>query len=207
MLATHRGLDLGAFELARFLARRLAAPLHASTVTRLLVDLNRSPHNPRGMFSELVADLPDEKRQAILRVHYHPYRRAVEAALRRAGTLARPARHLSVHSFTPVWRGERRRVDVGLLFDPSRPLERGFAHDWQDRLQHALPELRIRRNNPYRGTADGFTVHLRRSLGARYVGIEIEVNQAIAAGPAGPRRALHRAVAETFGAAVAAAKG
>jgi hypothetical protein len=38
----------------------------------------------------------------------------------------------------------------------------------------------VRRNYPYRGTADGFTTYLRRQFSARkYLGIELEVNQSL----------------------------
>ena len=42
LLDSHLGYDLGALNLARALAKAFAAPLVASTVSRLLVDLNRS---------------------------------------------------------------------------------------------------------------------------------------------------------------------
>ena len=56
-LATHRGYDIGILPFARVLARELAAPLHAATVTRLLVDLNRSQRSP-SLFSPLTRTLP-----------------------------------------------------------------------------------------------------------------------------------------------------
>ena len=47
LLDTHRGFDPGALIMARELATAFAAPLVASTVSRLLVDLNRSIGHPR----------------------------------------------------------------------------------------------------------------------------------------------------------------
>ena len=45
-------------------------------------------------------------------------------------------------------------------------------------MQRALPEMALRRNYPYRGTADGHTTGLRRRFGkSDYAGIEIEINQ------------------------------
>jgi len=41
-LKTHRGYDLGVLVMAREMSESFEAPLVASTVTRLLVDLNRS---------------------------------------------------------------------------------------------------------------------------------------------------------------------
>ena len=43
LLASHHGYDPGALAMARSLARALRALLLASTVSRLLVELNRSP--------------------------------------------------------------------------------------------------------------------------------------------------------------------
>src|SRR5690606_16514971 len=47
LLPTHRGWDPGALPFAEALARALDAPLVAGKVSRLVIDLNRSPHNPR----------------------------------------------------------------------------------------------------------------------------------------------------------------
>lgn len=183
MLSSHRGWDPGALELARLLARRLRAPLISATVTRLLVDLNRSADNPT-LFSHITAPLPDNEKERILAAHYRPYRgkveRAVQGAIRRGGA----ALHLSVHTFTPVFRGQRRAVDVGLLFDPARDAESAFC----DRLLHEIVvtdddglrrrPLAVRPNEPYRGTDDGLTTALRTNLPSdRYLGIELEVSQ------------------------------
>lgn len=86
--------------------------------------------------------------------------------------------HLSVHSFTPVFDGVPRTADVGLLYDPRREGERRLCLAWQASLSTAAPELRVRRNYPYRGVADGLVTHLRRTLRSeRYIGVELEVNQ------------------------------
>jgi predicted N-formylglutamate amidohydrolase len=86
-------------------------------------------------------------------------------------------------------------MDVGLLYDPARARERATAIAWQHELRERHPELRIRRNAPYRGTADGLTTALRRERSVRrYAGIEIELNQRIVATRAG-QRALAAALA------------
>jgi predicted N-formylglutamate amidohydrolase len=74
--------------------------------------------------------------------------------------------------------GVRRRPDLALLYDPARPLERALAVAWVRVLERALPARAVGRNDPYRGSADGLTTALRKEHpGARYLGIEIEVNQ------------------------------
>ncbi len=176
LLETHRGYDIGILSLARLLAEGLGAPLEAAEVTRLLVDLNRSRHSP-ALFSFLTKPLPAEARERLLERHYHPYRQRVE---QRAADLARAGGclHVSVHSFTPELNGKLRNADLGLLYDPRRPLERDFCLAWQARLAERVPDCRVRRNYPYRGASDAVVTYLRRRLPAeRYLGIELEVNQ------------------------------
>ncbi|NUQ66128.1 MAG: N-formylglutamate amidohydrolase [Pirellulales bacterium] len=198
VLASHRGYDLGALELARRFARGLDCVLVASTTTRLLVDLNRSLGHPK-LFSEYAAALDRASREQVLAKHYHPHRARVEAIIREAISQGRTVLHLAVHSFTPVLDGEVRRADIGLLYDPSRSLETGLCRRWQQSLQEGRPELRVRRNYPYLGTADGMATHFRREFGpGHYAGIELEVNQSW---PDGDRRrwlALQRVLVETL---------
>jgi predicted N-formylglutamate amidohydrolase len=196
VLASHRGYDIGALELARYLGRRLGVPLHAAPATRLLIDPNRSLGHPR-LFSDRSRRLPIHEREALRDQLYHPHRSAVEHAV--ATLVAGGARvlHLGVHSFTPRLGGETRRADVGLLYDPGRALEQEIAGVLAGRLTEG--PLRIRRNYPYRGTADGFTTYLRtRFRPSRYAGLELEVNQRLAVGPAGPRRRLQRFLASSL---------
>lgn len=176
-LATHRGWDPGALLLARAIARKLRAPLRAATVTRLLVDLNRSPHHPR-VFSEWTRALPRVERAGLLARYHAPHRDAVEGDVAEFVRRGRRVLHLGVHSFTPVLDGVVRRADLGLLYDPRRPLEHSLCAAWADELMRALPHLAVRRNQPYRGVSDGLTTWLRQRFPAdAYLGIEIEVNQ------------------------------
>jgi predicted N-formylglutamate amidohydrolase len=135
LLGGHRAFDAGAALLARDLARALHAPLFLGTATRLLVDLNRAPTNPR-RFSSFTRALASEDRSRIMMQHYWPYRLGVEEVAR---TMPRPVLHLAVHSFTPVFGGRRRPVDVGLLYDPARRRERHLATTWQRALRAGDP--------------------------------------------------------------------
>jgi predicted N-formylglutamate amidohydrolase len=95
--------------------------------------------------------------------------------------------HISSHSFTPVLNGAVRRADVGLLYHPGRRGEAALCARWKTALSLLDPALRVRRNYPYAGKADGLTSHLRKRFPpSAYVGIELEVNQRIV-GAAGPR--------------------
>lgn len=177
MLASHRGHDAGALVFARRLSRALSCPLEFSTTTRLLVDLNRSVGHRR-LFSDTTRVLPREERALILERHYHPYRDRVENLVREAIADGDSVVHVSSHSFTPVWNGQERKADIGLLHDPKRPLEAAKCASWRLRLQERDSTLNIRRNDPYRGDSDGLTTYLRtRFAPDRYQGIELEVNQ------------------------------
>jgi predicted N-formylglutamate amidohydrolase len=193
-LAGHRGWDPGALQLAHDLARALRAVLVASTVSRLLVELNRSPGH-RHTLSAVTRSLPPHDRQQLLDRYYWPYRNRVEAlvgaGIERAGRVV----HVSSHSFTPRLQRRVRRADIGLLYDPSRRDERELCLRWQQALRDADPSLVVRRNYPYRGTADGLTTHLRRIFPEGcYCGIELEVNQRHPLGPPRCWAALRRTV-------------
>ena len=177
LLATHRGYDPGALVLARRLAGAIGAPLFYATVSRLVIDLNRSLGHPR-LYSEATRPASPAVRREILERHYLPYRRRVEGAAAEAIAEGEKVIHLSAHSFTPELDGEVRDADIGLLYDPARPGEAELARRWQAALKDAAPELRVRRNYPYTGKSDGFTAYLRRRFPAEaYVGIELEINQ------------------------------
>lgn len=191
LLDTHRGYDPGALGMARALAKSFAAPLVTSSVSRLLVDLNRSVGHPH-IFSTMTRHTPLTLRKKIIEQHYQPYRQQVEQLVRQSVALGRCVVHISSHSFTPVMDGVQRQADVGLLYDPGREGEVKLCARWKTLLQAAAPELRVRRNYPYLGKGDGLTAYLRQHFASdAYIGIELEVNQAIVfAG--GPRLAALR---------------
>ncbi len=177
VLDSHRGLDYGALEVARAFGRRLKVRPYTATTTRLVVDLNRSPHH-RNVFSEYTRPLTREQRAAVMAAHYWPYRNAVEGAVDAAVARGRAVLHVASHSFTPVLRGEVRNCDIGFLYDPRRRAEVRFIDAWHAAVRAAAPELELRHNYPYRGTSDALVTHLRRKHGdTRYAGVELEVNQ------------------------------
>ncbi len=198
-LASHRGWDPGALQLARSLARASGAPLVACTTSRLVVDLNRSLHHPQ-LFSEWTRALPAVERDALIERWWRPYRDRVAALVEQGAAPGEPVLHLSVHSFTARWRSRAREVDVGLLYDPARARERAFASAYCAALGAREPELRLRRNQPYRGTADGLTTAFReRFPGSRYLGVELELSQRFPLGAASRWRRLRRSLVEALG--------
>lgn len=180
VLQTHEGHDIGALAVARALGRRFGVRVSAAAVSRLVVDANRSAANP-AVFSRFVRSLPDARRQELL-VRYHaPHRDEVGARCAAAIRRGSPVVHVSVHSFTPQLGDRVRNCDIGILYDPQRQRERGLCRRWQVALAELAPQLRVRRNHPYRGTSDGLTRSLRRHFAATmYAGVELEVNQDLA---------------------------
>lgn len=190
LLESHRGYDPGALVMARNMARQLNAPLIYSTVSRLLVDFNRSQGHPR-LHAECIRRLPDESRRRILEQYYLPFRAKAEVAIVHAVAHGKRVIHLSCHSFTPVLDDVVRTADVGLLYDPARAGEVALCQEWLVCFKAQEPSLRVRRNYPYSGKSDGFTAYLRRHFPAdSYLGIELEINQSIvlAGGDAWRRR-------------------
>lgn len=182
ILDSHRGYDPGALDLARRLAAALSAPLEAALVTRLLVDHNRSLHNRQALFSVFSRGLPAADRGRLLRDYYHPYRNRVASRIDDLLGGGHTVVHVAVHTFTPQLHGTVRNADLGLLYDPARQREAAFCRRWQKLLKEVVPPLRVRRNYPYRGNSDALVTWLRRRLPARrYLGLELEVNQGLAA--------------------------
>lgn len=177
LLDSHRGFDQGALEVARAFGRRLGVRPFVATITRLVVDLNRSPHH-RNVLSEYTRRLSRAERAATLAAHYWPYRNAVETFVAEASAAGRNVVHVSSHSFTPELHGEPRNCDIGFLYDPARASEVSFVEAWREAIRVAAPELKLRRNYPYRGTSDALVTYLRRRHADRcYAGMELEVNQ------------------------------
>jgi predicted N-formylglutamate amidohydrolase len=179
LLDTHRGYDFGALVMARGLARAFRAPLVTSTISRLLIDLNRSIGHPR-VFSAATRGAPASLRAKIAEQHYWPYRLQVERLVRQSVSRRRRVIHISSHSFTPELDGKVRSADVGLLYHPGRRGEAELCASWKSSLAELAPQLRVRRNYPYAGKGDGLTSYLRQRFApGAYVGIELEINQSI----------------------------
>jgi predicted N-formylglutamate amidohydrolase len=175
ILRSHRGWDPGAVEVASLLSNTLSAPFFICETTRLLVEPNRSL-NSGSLFSEYSLGLTDSEKDHLLQNYYHPHRTTVEQLIR--NSTDHQVLHLSIHTFTPVWDGLERKVDLGLLFDPQRKNETKFCEEYRTKLSKSLPAINIEFNEPYKGIDDGFTTYLRTQFGDdQYLGIEIEINQ------------------------------
>lgn len=179
LLESHEGHDAGALVMGKEFAKALEAPYVSATVSRLLVDLNRSLGQP-DLHAGFIAVLPDDVRAHIVDRYYRPYRDRAEDWIMASICAEHRVVHISSHSFTPVLKGQERNADLGLLFDPRRKGEAQLCKAWQAALKRKAPELRVRLNYPYKGASDGFATYLRQHFdGDHYLGIEVELNQAL----------------------------
>ena len=179
------------------------APLVTSTISRLVVDLNRSLSNPR-VFSPTTRGAPADLRARIVEQHCRPYRAEVEHLVGQSVSRGRRVIHISSHSFVPTLDGKVRRADVGLLYHPGRQGEIVLCARWKASLADLAPTLRVRRNYPYAGKGDGLTSHLRLCFPPNaYVGIELEINQNIVLGAARRWAALRAVLIDSLHAACA----
>jgi predicted N-formylglutamate amidohydrolase len=176
-LVDHVAWDIGAAALARELAAAFAAPLVESGCSRLVIDCNRDLRDhdlivaeTHGVIVPGNSDLDAAERAHRIARYHRPYHDAVDEVLG-----GRPERTIlvSVHSFTPELRGQRRALEIGVLYDDHVPLAGTLA----DAI--AATGLVVRHNEPYSGL-DGLIysarVHGVRH-GIRYV--ELEVNNGL----------------------------
>lgn len=135
LLDQHWGHDLGAASFTRTLAKHTRSPAVLARFSRLLCDANRQPDDPSCFVREIEGrplrlnqDLSLEDRRARLVGLHEPYHDAIDQMISQRVERGPGPVLLSVHSFTPVWAGQLRRMDVGLLFfEPQRPLAEAVA--------------------------------------------------------------------------------
>lgn len=176
VLDTHRGIDIGAGPLAENLADSLKLPLYVNVVSRLLIDSNRSKFNPE-LYSEFSKTLDPVVKKFLMKKYYTAYRQQVYEWIKEKARKTDSVVHLSIHTFTPVLKGEVRSADIGILYDEKREPEAKIARQLVSELGIFASHFVTKHNYPYLGTADGFTTYLRKDFRAQnYSGIEIEVN-------------------------------
>ncbi|WP_205520444.1 N-formylglutamate amidohydrolase [Tropicibacter sp. Alg240-R139] len=183
---SHAAWDIGALELSVELMRALDAPLVHSRVSRLAYDCNRPPSAPDAIPPKSERfdvpgnnDLSNAQRTARVIEVYEPFRDLLSQTL---DTRPAPPVLITIHSFTPIYRGERRTVELGIL------------HDTDDRAAQLLLKaaqssgLNTALNEPYSAT-DGVTHTLREhGLKRGLPNVMIEVRNDLIDTPAGVNR-------------------
>jgi predicted N-formylglutamate amidohydrolase len=175
--------DIGAAALAQRVAAAFAAPLVESACSRLVIDCNRDLRDhdlivadTHGVVVPGNRDLDATERAHRIDRYHRPYHEAIDEVL--AGR-PDPTMLVSVHSFTPELRGQRRALEVGVLYDDHVPLV--------TRLADAISTtgLLVRHNEPYSGM-DGL-IYSARVHGMRHClrYVELEVNNGLLRDDAG----------------------
>lgn len=177
LLNSHRGYDIGILDVFKKFTNEFDAESFYSDNSRLLIELNRSPHH-KNLFSEITKPLNKDIKQYIVDKYYKPFRTEVESKIEKFIKKKINVFHISFHSFTPELNGKVRNADIGLLYDPKSEQEKEFCIKWKKEIAKINSELMVRFNYPYLGIADGFTSFLRKKFGYKfYGGIELEINQ------------------------------
>jgi predicted N-formylglutamate amidohydrolase len=180
LLSTHIAYDIGAAAATRALACAYGAPALLGVWSRLLIDLNRGADDPTivmklsdgsiipgnvfgNFWSSAQADAEEVARR--VETFHAPYHTAITAALDRMGPQAVV---ISVHSFTPAWKGRARPWEIGVLYDRDMRLSAPLMA----RLHEA--GFTVGDNEPYTGALEGDTLYQHGTLrGLPHVLIEI----------------------------------
>lgn len=162
--AAHIAYDIGAEAMARMMSVKLDAPLIVQRYSRLVYDCNRPPENPSAWPEKSeTTQIPgnvglgaDQKSDRVEQI-YKPFHQAVSGFLDQYSNIE-PV-FVTIHSFTAMYHGNFREVNLGVL------------HDEDTRLADAMLALApysyvARRNDPY-GPEDGVTHTLNLHGGAR----------------------------------------
>ena len=173
-LERHIAWDIGAEQVARRLSQLMDAPLLLQRYSRLAYDCNRPPESADAMpeTSETThipgnRNLSPADRLARIREIYRPFHAAIAELLDARAANGTTSVVVTVHSFTPVYKGRPRSVELGLLDDRDARLA--------ERLSGTFPGVDARFNEPY-GPADGVlhTLNLHAApRGLQHVMIEI----------------------------------
>jgi len=178
LLETHWGWDIGAWEVAKRLARWLGVAAIGGSVSRLVIDLNR-PVVDRTLIRREAGWVrlswnarvsPAEVERRMIAWHL-PYHDAIDRAILRQVTRDVRPLLMAVHSFTPIYEGRRRDFDMGVLFDRSR----GHAALFLRGLRRE--GFRVRANEPYSGLAGMMYSIERHGTHHDLPCLEIEMNQ------------------------------
>jgi predicted N-formylglutamate amidohydrolase len=183
LLSTHIASDIGAAEVTRTLAQHFGAPAVLARWSRLLIDLNRGADDPTLVMKLSDGSIVPGNRDAdaaevasrIAQFHT-PYHARIAAEILKAGPV--PVL-ISMHSFTPAWKGRARPWQVGVLWDRDARLARPLMA----RLTKA--GFAVGDNEPYSGELENDCLYRHGTMnGLPHVLIEIRQDQIADAGAA-----------------------
>jgi predicted N-formylglutamate amidohydrolase len=152
LLQTHIAYDIGAAAVTRSLAQAFGAPAILGCYSRLLIDLNRGADDPTLVMRLSDGSIipgnrdADDAEIAKRSARYHaPYHAAIEAEIEALRSKGVTPVLLSLHSFTPSWKGQARPWETGVLWDKDPR----FARPLLEELRAA--QIPVGDNEPYSG--------------------------------------------------------
>lgn len=158
VMKSHIAWDIGAADLSRRLSKLLDAPLVMQRYSRLVYDCNRTFEAPDAIVTESdnVAVpgniyLSTEDRKKRYEAIYMPFEGAIENLLRTRSADKVDSVLVTIHSFTPVYKGQPRHIELGILHDSDARLADALLQ--QSSLEDSFTTAR---NEPY-DPADGVT--------------------------------------------------
>jgi predicted N-formylglutamate amidohydrolase len=181
----HIAWDPGALAVARRLSERFDATLVFQNFSRLVYDCNRPPESPDAMpvVSE-VYEIPGNRnidtaeRQARTDAIYRPWQRRLGETIAARKAAGRETIIVTIHTFTPVYKGVAREVEIGILHDSDARLADAM-------LARTGRRFVVRRNEPY-GPVDGVTHTLvEHGLANGLLNVMIEVRNDLVKDEAG----------------------
>jgi predicted N-formylglutamate amidohydrolase len=186
-LDRHIAWDIGIAGVTERLSEALDATAVLQTYSRLVVDCNRDPSVASSMpeVSEHTAipgnvGLSHTDRAARVTEIFEPYHARIRALLDARLAAGQRTIYVAMHSFTPVFKGESRAMQVGVLYNRDVRLAAIMLE-----LLRAEGDLTVGDNAPYAVsdvTDYGVPVHAERRGLAH---VEIEIRQDLIAGEAG----------------------
>ncbi len=192
----HIAYDIGVEPVVRGLCARLGVPAVLAGFSRLLIDPNRGLDDPTLIMQ--VSDgaivpgnrgLDEGERARRIARFYGPYHAAIDALLDEAVASGRPPAILSIHSFTPAWRGIARPWHAGILWNRDGR----FACPLIERMRNGN-DLLIGDNEPYSGGLAGDTLDTHATARGLADAL-VEIRQDLITRPAGVKEWADRLAA------------
>lgn len=186
-LGRHIAWDIGIAAVTERLSQALDATAVLQSYSRLVIDCNRQPDWDSSIptVSELTAipgnqGISPAEREARRREIFLPYHQTIGELLDRRRRDGRRTVLVAMHSFTPVFKGESRNVEVGVLYNRDARL----SHIMLELLRDE-GDLVVGNNAPYAITdASDYTVPVHGE-GRNLPHVEIEIRQDLIADDAG----------------------
>ena len=166
---SHIAWDIGALDMARRLSARMGAPLVSGQISRLVYDCNRPLEAPDCIpeQSEIYPvpgnqGLGRDDRQARFDQIHTPFHDAVAAVIDRQCARSKGAVVvITLHSFTPIYHGKTRELDLGFLYH-----SRGEIAEAATAVEAERGLMTAAVNEPY-SASDGVTYSLQKHGDAR----------------------------------------